>query len=67
MVDAVTEKPYLEETEIVVHKRWNPKYDQDAICECGHPYYRHFDTYEEMANAGCKYCICGDFICKETP
>lgn len=35
-------------------------YDKDfgdnRDCECGHPYYRHFDTYENMSPVGCKYC-----------
>ncbi len=28
----------------------------DTLCLCGHPYYRHFDTYEDMRPTGCKYC-----------
>ncbi len=35
--------------------------DQEALCQCGHPYYRHFDTYEDMRPVGCKYCDCGTF------
>lgn len=41
---------------------WNSKYDQDAKCVCGHAYYRHFDTYEEMNPVGCKYCDCFTFV-----
>lgn len=38
---------------------WNPDfYDQDAKCSCGHPYDRHFDSYDDMAPVGCKYCVC---------
>lgn len=48
----------------IVAKEWNPQYDQDRECECGHPYYRHFDTYEEMAPIGCKYCPCFFFVPK---
>lgn len=37
-----------------------PMYDSnfgdDRLCLCGHPYYRHFDTYDDMAAIGCKYC-----------
>ena len=44
-------------------------YGDDRDCKCGHPYYRHFDTYpqypteeypdgERMAPVGCKYCQC---------
>jgi hypothetical protein len=42
-----------------------PPYDvtfgDDKMCKCGHPYYRHFDTYEKMRAVGCKYCQCRDF------
>jgi hypothetical protein len=31
-------------------------FGDDRLCVCGHPYYRHFDTYEDMAPVGCKYC-----------
>lgn len=27
-------------------------------CKCGHPYYRHFDPFENDAPVGCKYCQC---------
>ena len=27
-------------------------------CICGHNYERHFDSYEDMAPVGCKYCNC---------
>lgn len=40
-------------------------YDKDfgnnRVCECGHPYYRHFDSYDNMAPVGCKYCSCRKF------
>lgn len=35
---------------------YDPTYGDDVLCECGCPYYRHFDTYEDMAPVGCKYC-----------
>lgn len=54
------ELPYLEK--IVIEKVYNPKYGDDRVCQCGHHYYRHFDTYEEMSNVGCKYCGCRDFV-----
>jgi len=56
------QNPYIEKTEISM--AWNPKYDQDALCECGHAYYRHFDTYDDMEPAGCKYCLCFTFKAK---
>ena len=37
---------------------YDPNYGDDILCVCGHPYYRHFDTYEQMAPVGCKYCPC---------
>jgi hypothetical protein len=45
----------------VVHK-YNPNYGDNKECICGHPYYRHFDTYEDMAPIGCKYCSCRTFV-----
>lgn len=53
--------PYLEETKVVIEYTYNPEYGDNRICACGHPYYRHFDTYEQMAIAGCKYCGCHTF------
>lgn len=44
---------------------YNPDYNEDAKCECGHAYYRHFDTYEDMYPCGCKYCSCGEFVAKK--
>jgi len=35
---------------------YDPKFGDDKLCLCGHPYYRHFDTYDHMAPIGCKYC-----------
>lgn len=40
---------------------YDSNYGDDKVCTCGHPYYRHFDTYEEMRPVGCKYCGCGTF------
>lgn len=51
--------PYL--TEIRVEVKYNPKFGDDRICKCGHAYYRHFDTYEDMEPCGCKYCMCYRF------
>ena len=43
---------------------WNRDYNQEAECKCGHAYYRHFDTWEEMYPCGCKYCECNNFELK---
>jgi hypothetical protein len=56
------QEPYIEETEVIVHRRYNPNYGNDRICNCGHVYYRHFDSYDNMDAVGCKYCPCGDFV-----
>ncbi len=42
-------------------RRYNPRYGDDKVCTCGHEYYRHFDTYEDMYPCGCKYCACNTF------
>ncbi len=59
--------PYLTKREVIIHKLYNPKYGDDRICECGHPYYRHFDTYDQMAAVGCKYCQCRTFVERTKP
>ena len=56
----MSEKPYLQITRI--EPAYNPNYGNDRICACGHPYYRHFDTYNEMEPVGCKYCDCMEFV-----
>jgi hypothetical protein len=61
MEAGVDEKPYIERTVTTIVREHNPKYDQVALCTCGHTYERHFDTYENMAPIGCKYCPCGEF------
>ena len=35
---------------------YDREYGDNRLCKCGHPYYRHFDTYDGMKNVGCKYC-----------
>lgn len=57
-----TEAPYIIKERVVVDRFYNPNYGDDRICKCGDPYYRHFDTYEQMYPCGCKYCDCYDFI-----
>lgn len=56
------EKPYIETEVRTIEYRYNPKYGDDRMCTCGHAYYRHFDSYDNMENVGCKYCYCNDFV-----
>ena len=61
-VVATKPEPYM--TKTVTIRIWNPDFDQDAVCaraRCGHLYYRHFDSYDDMAPCGCKYCPCYTF------
>lgn len=46
----------------VQRAKYDSNFGDDVICKCGHPYYRHFDTYENMYPVGCKYCECFTFI-----
>lgn len=46
----------LEKVPVYGYAPYDPNYGDDRLCKCGHPYYRHFDTYEDMAPVGCKYC-----------
>lgn len=39
--------------------RYHSDFGDDRPCKCGHPYYRHFDPYEDNDPVGCKYCACG--------
>jgi len=39
---------------------WNPHYDQEAECECGDDYERHFDWGDDY-HPHCKDCMCGTF------
>ena len=43
------------------NEKYDPDFGDDKVCKCGHKYYRHFDTYEEMYPCGCKYCGCYAF------
>ncbi|WP_368291307.1 hypothetical protein [Coprococcus sp. RTP21281st1_F1_RTP21281_210402] len=54
--------PYLEYEYKVVQRMYNPNYGDNRKCICGHSYYRHFDSYENMEACGCKYCGCSEFV-----
>jgi len=41
--------------------KYDKNFGDEKMCKCGHPYYRHFDTYDNMAPVGCKYCECRKF------
>lgn len=57
-----TVRPYLIKIgKLRLNRKYNPKYGDDRECACGHSYYRHFDTYEDMSHIGCKYCQCYNF------
>ena len=55
---AKKEKPYIIKKKVVVDRFYNPNYGDDRTCKCGHSYNRHFDSYENNAPVGCKYCEC---------
>lgn len=40
--------PYLERTITTVVRVYNPNYGDNRLCLCRQPYYRHFDSYEDM-------------------
>ncbi len=54
-----TQKPYI--VKLVFKRVYNPNFGDDRVCKCGHTYYRHFDSYDDMYPCGCKYCNCFRF------
>ena len=42
--------------------KYDKNFGDNRICKCGHTYYRHFDSYDNMAPVGCKYCGCREFV-----
>lgn len=42
-------------------KAYDKNFGDDHLCKCGHQYYRHFDTHDDMYPCGCKYCECREF------
>lgn len=56
-----TKSPYITTFSVNINKEYNRHFGDDKLCQCGHSYYRHFDSYEGMEACGCKYCGCYDF------
>jgi hypothetical protein len=48
------------------YAKYDREYGSDRVCECDHPYHRHFDSYDHMSPVGCKYCRCHAFVEKDT-
>lgn len=53
--------PYLIREVLTIVREYNPEYGDNRVCLCGHPYKRHFDSYDNMEAVGCKYCDCDTF------
>lgn len=58
----MSQVPYIKRRTITVEKMYNPAYGDDRMCKCGHRYESHFDSYDNMANVGCEFCFCTDFV-----
>ena len=56
-----TTGPYICRYILTIDNKYNPNFGDNKICKCGHTYYRHFDSYEDMDPVGCKYCGCNHF------
>jgi len=66
LLNSKDEKTYIEEYLKEIFKEYDKSFGDDRVCNCGHPYYRHFDTYNEMYPCGCKYCECREFNEKDS-
>lgn len=64
----LSKQPTISKIEISFTENFNPDYDQDAECICGHTYDRHFDGYDFDSGwescVSCKYCRCREFTPK---
>ena len=57
--------PYYVAERTRIEEAWiyNPEYGDHKLCNnCGHEYGRHFDSWENDASCGCKYCGCRKFV-----
>jgi len=59
------QEPYIKKRVSYTEYHYNPKYGDYRVCECDHPYHRHFDSWSDWENIGCKYCRCSNFKEKE--
>lgn len=59
---AISNDPYINVVLSSTKRLYNPDYGDNRVCKCGHTYYRHFDSYEDMDACGCKYCGCDSFV-----
>lgn len=57
----MNQEPYILKQVTKTIRQYNREYGDDRLCICGHSYYRHFDSYEQMEAIGCKYCGCYTF------
>jgi hypothetical protein len=53
--DNTIQYPYIKTEVVNLEIKYNKNYGDDRLCKCGHTYYRHFDTYDNMEVIGCKY------------
>lgn len=51
----------LDYIQVSCYSAYDPNFGDNKKCVCGHAYYRHFDTYDQMYPVGCKYCECDTF------
>lgn len=58
----MSQQPYIIKEVVLIKREYNPDYGDNRICECGHTYDRHFDSWEDMEPVGCKYCECDEFV-----
>lgn len=52
---------FLDRLEDAPPHYYDPEYGDETPCQCGHWFYYHFDTYDDMEPAGCKDCDCDWF------
>jgi len=50
----MSEKPYIIKEKVIKIRKYNPDYGNDRICQCGRPYCRHFDTYDNIQSSGAR-------------